>query len=104
MQYDMKKIKLNNANNANKMSRPGGRNSNRNRKTRKSNKKKVCFFCAEKISAVEYKDVDLLRRFTTAQSKIIARKRTGMCSKHQRRLSNAIKRARFMAIIPYVSR
>jgi len=91
-------------NNANKMNRPGGRNNNRNRKASNTNKKKTCFFCVEKISAVDYKDVDLLRRFTTAQSKIVARKRTGMCSKHQRRLSNAIKRARFMAMVPYVSR
>lgn len=67
-------------------------------------KNKVCFFCVEKISQIEYKDADLLRRFMTGQGKIASPKRTGICSRHQRILAAAIKKARFMAIVPYTSR
>ncbi len=67
-------------------------------------KKKVCFFCVEKIDKIDYKDSELLRKFMTAQAKIASPKRTGVCAKHQRQLAGVIKRARFMAIVPYTSR
>jgi len=67
-------------------------------------KKKVCFFCVEKIDKIDYKDSEILRKFMTAQSKIASPKRTGLCAKHQRMLSSAVKRARFMAVVPYTSR
>ncbi len=69
------------------------------KKPRKS-AKKVCAFCAEK-SAIDYKDVAKLRRYMTEKGKIIPRRTTGVCAKHQRELQNAIKRARVMALLPY---
>lgn len=77
------------------------RNNNNNKNFKP--KKKVCFFCAEKISEIDYKDAELLKRFLTMQSKIASRKRTGTCAKHQRELANAIKKARVLAIVPFVS-
>jgi small subunit ribosomal protein S18 len=63
---------------------------------------KNCHFCEEKIQVIDYKDAFLLRRFMNSQGKIYAPKRHGTCTKHQRLLSSAIKRARSMALIPYV--
>ena len=63
--------------------------------------KKVCTFCADKITAIDYKDVNLLRNFVSEHGKIKARRRTGTCAKHQRRLALAIKRARHLAFLPY---
>lgn len=68
----------------------------------KRNKKKVCAFCAEKCEAIDYKDGNKLRKFITEKGKILPRRQTGTCAKHQRELQVAIKRARFMAILPYV--
>ena len=65
---------------------------------------KSCYFCKQNINYIDYKDVDLLRQFTTGQAKIAATKRTGTCKKHQRKLTEAIKRARFIALIPYALR
>ena len=62
--------------------------------------KKVCAFCTEK-SEIDYKDTQKLRRYTTEKGKIIPRRTTGLCAKHQRELQNAIKRARVMALLPY---
>ncbi len=56
------------------------------------------------MQEVDYKEVELLRRFVSGQAKIIDPRYTGTCSKHQRRLANAVKRARFMALLPYVRR
>lgn len=61
-----------------------------------------CFFCSQNLNEIDYKEVDLLRRFVSSQAKIIDPKHTGICAKHQRKLANAIKRARFMALLPYV--
>ena len=61
-----------------------------------------CFFCSQDLNDIDYKDVDLLRRFVSSQAKIIDPRHTSICAKHQRKLSNAIKRARFMALLPYV--
>jgi small subunit ribosomal protein S18 len=66
-------------------------------------KKKVCKFCAQKLK-IDYKDVDVLRRFVTERGKILPRRITGSCAKHQRSLAVAIKRARALAFLPYVAK
>jgi len=69
----------------------------------KKPQRKVCLFCVEKIVA-DYKNIDLLKRFTTEQGKILPRRVTGTCAKHQRRLAIAIKRAREIGLLPYVAK
>ena len=66
-------------------------------------RRKVCQFCVEKVNGIDYKDVGRLRRFTSERGKILPRRMTGTCAKHQRQLSTAIKRARTIALMPYVS-
>jgi small subunit ribosomal protein S18 len=66
-------------------------------------KKKVCKFCTQKLK-VDYKDIDVMRRFVTERGKILPRRITGTCSKHQRALAVSIKRARALAFLPYVSK
>lgn len=66
--------------------------------------KRQCFFCMKNFDHIDYKDTDTLRRFISSYSKIVPRKRSGVCAKHQRKLSNAIKRARIMALLPFTSR
>lgn len=68
------------------------------------NRKKTCHFCRKKIDEVDYRDSQLLRRYISAWAKIKPAKNTGNCSKHQRSLTQGIKRARFLAFLPYVSR
>ena len=70
-------------------------------KTRK--KKKVCMFCADKIEHIDYKDVARLRKCVSERAKILPRRITGTCAKHQRQLTEAIKRARHIALLPYSS-
>ncbi len=65
-------------------------------------KKKVCRFCANKAK-IDYKDADGLRRFTTERGKILPRRITGTCAKHQKELAVAIKRARAICLLPYVA-
>jgi small subunit ribosomal protein S18 len=65
-------------------------------------KKKVCKFCTQKLK-IDYKDTDTLRRFITERGKILPRRITGTCAKHQRALAEAIKRARIIALLPFVS-
>ena len=64
-------------------------------------RRKVCTFCVDKIQHIDYKDVARLRRFTSERGKILPRRMTGTCAKHQRQLSTAIKRARTMRALPY---
>ena len=64
-------------------------------------RKKFCRFCGEKISSIDYKDTERLGKFLTEKGKIIARRITGNCSKHQRGVAGAIKRARHMALLPF---
>ena len=64
----------------------------------------ICYFCNQNIDDIDYKDAELLRQFISAQAKIMPRKRSHLCAKHQRRLASAIKRARFMAFIPFTAR
>ena len=66
--------------------------------------KKYCHFCVNNIDDIDYKNINLLRRFISSYSKIVARKRSGVCSFHQRKLANAIKRARIMALLPFVTK
>jgi len=72
------------------------------KKFKKQSRKKVCNFCVDHSKAIDYKDVNKLRRFVTEKGKILPRRQTGVCAKHQRELTTAIKRARFMALLPYV--
>ena len=65
-------------------------------------KPKVCAFCAESI-AIDYKDISRLRRYISDRGKIEPRRRTGVCAKHQRRLALAVKRARYLALLPYTA-
>ena len=66
-------------------------------------KKKVCAFCTDKIDVIDYKDVPRLRKFISERAKILPRRVSGTCAKHQRELTTAIKRARQAALLPYVS-
>jgi len=63
---------------------------------------RVCQFCADKSLKIDYKAVDVLRRFVTEEGKIRPRRQTGTCAKHQRQLARAIKNARHMALLPFV--
>ncbi len=65
--------------------------------------KKVCRLCTEKVDLVDYKDLDRIGRYVTERGKILPSRLTGTCAKHQRVLTRAIKRARFMAFLPYVT-
>jgi len=67
-------------------------------------KPRECYFCKNNIQEIDYKDVQTLRRFISSYSKIVPRKRSGVCSKHQRKLATAIKRARVMAILPFTTK
>ncbi|MBQ6475527.1 MAG: 30S ribosomal protein S18 [Clostridia bacterium] len=65
-------------------------------------RRKVCNFCVDKMDYIDYKDVARLRRYLTERGKIMPRRMSGTCAKHQRHLAMAIKRARVMALLPYV--
>jgi small subunit ribosomal protein S18 len=67
-------------------------------------RKKVCRLCVNKMKVVDYKDVDFLRKFITERGKILPRRMTGTCAKHQRILARAIKRARIVALLPFVKK
>ncbi|WP_077534242.1 30S ribosomal protein S18 [Massiliimalia massiliensis] len=75
------------------------RNNNRGKRSRR----KVCAFCVDKVSEIDYKDVAKLRRYLSERGKIVPRRVTGTCARHQRQLTIAIKRARHIALLPYVS-
>ncbi|MDE5548656.1 MAG: 30S ribosomal protein S18 [Clostridia bacterium] len=66
-------------------------------------RKKVCVFCVDKVDTVDYKDVAKLRKYITEKGKIVPRRMSGVCAKHQRVVTEAIKRAREMALLPYVA-
>ncbi len=65
---------------------------------------KQCFFCKKNIKSIDYRDAQLLRKFLSGWAKIKPAKKTGTCYKHQKELTKALKRARFLAIIPYFQR
>ena len=66
-------------------------------------RRKVCAFCADKIEMIDYKDTQRLRRYLSERGKIVPRRVTGTCARHQRQLTTAIKRARHLALLPYVT-
>ena len=66
-------------------------------------RKKVCVYCADKNAVIDYKDVNKLKRYVSERGKILPRRITGNCAKHQRALTVAIKRARHIALLPYVA-
>ena len=73
-----------------------------NDKARPRKRKKVCSFCVDKVAAVDYKDTAKLKRYTSERGKILPRRTTGVCAQHQRQLTEAIKRSRQIALLPYV--
>ena len=66
-------------------------------------RRKVCQFCADKVESIDYKDTAKLRKFVSDRGKILPRRMTGTCAAHQRELTEAIKRARQIALMPYVT-
>jgi len=74
----------------------------RRKKRRIFHRRKVCRFCADQSLVIDYKDPKTLKYFTTERGKIIPRRISGACAKHQRALTHAIKRARTIALLPYV--
>ena len=64
-------------------------------------RRKVCVFCQEKVEVIDYKDVARLKKFVTESGKMLPRRMSGTCAKHQRELSKAIKRARIAALLPF---
>jgi small subunit ribosomal protein S18 len=81
--------------------RPGGRFGGRRGRPRYYSRRKICGFCVDHIEFIDYKDTDRFRRYMTDRWKIESRRKTGVCSKHQRALATAIKRARHLALIPF---
>jgi small subunit ribosomal protein S18 len=73
------------------------RDKNKNRRVRR----KVCNFCADKVEHIDYKDLNRLRRYVTERGKILPRRISGCCAKHQRQVTTAIKRARNIALLPF---
>ena len=69
---------------------------------RRRKKRKGCAFCADKVTHIDYKDTKKLQRYLTDRSKILPRRVTGNCAKHQRSVAIAIKRARHIALLPFV--
>lgn len=67
-------------------------------------KEKQCYFCASNANLIDFKNIDILRKFIAPQAQIIKKRRTGVCASHQRMLAQAIKRARFLGLIPFVRR
>ena len=66
-------------------------------------KKKVCLFCVDKVDSIDYKDTAKLKKYITERGKIVPRRISGNCAKHQRQLTTAIKRARQIALLPFVA-
>ncbi|HIR52208.1 MAG TPA: 30S ribosomal protein S18 [Candidatus Onthovicinus excrementipullorum] len=73
------------------------------RRPNRKGRKRVCSFCVEKVENIDYKDTQRLRKYVSERSKILPRRVTGTCAFHQRELTQAIKRARHVALLPYTS-
>ncbi len=73
------------------------------RREKRRSRRRICAFCVDKVEYIDYKQADRLRRFITERGKILPRRISGNCAKHQRQLTTAIKRARQMALLPYTS-
>jgi small subunit ribosomal protein S18 len=63
---------------------------------------RFCYFCANNLTDIDYKETGILQRFTSSYGKIVPRRKSGVCAWHQRKVSQSIKRARFMALLPFV--
>ena len=74
-----------------------------NAKGPRKSRRKVCQFCVDKAESIDYKDTQKLKKFVSERSKILPRRVTGTCAKHQRELTLALKRARHIALLPYIS-
>lgn len=72
-------------------------------KRRGFRRKKVCQFCADKTEVIDYKDLEKLKKYITDRGKILPKRITGSCAKHQREVTTAIKRARIVALLPYTT-
>ena len=77
--------------------------SERPSRPNRKGRKKVCAFCVDKIVEIDYKDINRLRKYITERAKIMPRRMNGTCARHQRQLTTAIKRARHIALLPYVT-
>ena len=77
--------------------------NSKNDKSFRRPRKKVCSFCMEKIDEIDYKDVDKLKKYVSDKGKILPRRATGACAKHQRDITLAVKRARQIAVLPYTA-
>ena len=77
--------------------------ADRKKKGRGYKRRKVCRFCQQKVTIIDYKDVDVLQNYVTERRKIIPRRISGTCAKHQRALSAAIKRSRQIALMPFLA-
>lgn len=77
--------------------------SERPSRPNRKGRKKVCAFCVDKIVEIDYKDINRLRKYITERAKIMPRRMNGTCARHQRQLTTAIKRARHIALLPYVN-
>ena len=75
----------------------------KNARPNRKGRKKVCAFCVDKAKEIDYKDIAKLQKFTSDRAKILPRRVTGTCAAHQRALTTAIKRARHVALMPYVA-
>lgn len=73
------------------------------RPVRRKGRKKVCMFCVDRVEAIDYKDIARLRKYISERGKILSRRTTGTCARHQRDLTTAIKRARHIALLPYTT-
>ncbi|NQU77773.1 30S ribosomal protein S18 [Candidatus Falkowbacteria bacterium] len=67
-------------------------------------KEKKCYFCENGIVEVDWKNTQILQKFTSSYNKIISRKRSGLCIKHQRKIAKSVKRARIMGLIPFTNK
>ncbi len=83
--------------------KPRKSKSNTWSRTRYVPKRKICLFCSDKVTVIDYKDPSKLRRYISDRGKIEPRRKTGTCAKHQRTLAISLKRARHLALLPYVS-
>jgi small subunit ribosomal protein S18 len=81
--------------------RPGG-NTRRRGRPRYFTRRKVCAFCVEHVPSIDYKDVSRIRRYVSERARMEPRRKTGTCARHQRALSLAIKRARHLALLPFI--
>jgi small subunit ribosomal protein S18 len=85
------------------MAQPKDTRLRRTGRTRYIPKRKICFFCRDKVEYIDYKDPAVLRPYISDRGKITPRRKSGTCAKHQRALTVSIKRARHLALLPFVS-